>query len=147
MPRVSQFFFAAAIAFILWGVVSVRTTPSQEQSVAGAVVTETTEKSALSPDFSWKFNALDPGLPELVSERALFDPADDYWGLPREDGYDLVAGYCSACHSLRIVMQQQASRARWDELLTWMVEKQGMAEPPVSDREAMISYLSGSFGE
>ena len=75
-----------------------------------------------------------------------FDPNDDYWGLPRSEGAETVAAYCSACHSLQIVMTQRQNRDGWDYLLTWMSEKQGMAEPPSDMREEMLNYLAREFG-
>lgn len=76
-----------------------------------------------------------------------FDPTDDYWGLPRSDGVDLVAGYCGPCHSLAIVMQQRQSTEGWTYLLNWMEKKQGMAPLPGDDRAAILTYLAREFGE
>ena len=101
---------------------------------------------AASPDFAPAFNALDPSFDIAAATASAFDPADDYFGLPREGAYELVYGFCGSCHSLRIVMQQRATSARWDELLEWMVEKQGMAEPAPEDRSAMLAYLAKHFG-
>ncbi len=75
-----------------------------------------------------------------------FDPADDYWGLPRSEGHETVAAYCAACHSLQIVMAQRQSREGWDYLLTWMVDKQGMAAPAPEMRDEMLVYLTREFG-
>jgi hypothetical protein len=44
-------------------------------------------------------------------------------------------------------MQQRASETRWRELMQWMVDKQGMADPPADDRETMIAYLSETYGQ
>jgi len=94
------------------------------------------------------YSALDP-LTQLNNAQGetLFDPQDNYWGLPRSAGYEEVAAYCTACHSLRIVMQQRQPREGWNYLLTWMTEKQGMAPPPTADREILLDYLSQHFGE
>ncbi len=75
-----------------------------------------------------------------------FDPADDYWGLPRSNGFETVAGYCGACHSLAIVMQQNQNEDGWNYLLNWMADKQGMAPPPTEMRTEIISYLTREFG-
>ena len=53
---------------------------------------------------------------------------------------------CGACHSLRLVQQQGLSRERWDELLAWMVEEQGMAELPAAERELVLDYLAEHYG-
>ena len=76
-----------------------------------------------------------------------FDPTDDYWGLPRSEGVEIVSGLCGACHSLAIVMQQRQSKEGWNYLLDWMVEKQGMA--PIADEmhDDIITYLSREFGQ
>lgn len=90
--------------------------------------------SPLSADFS---STADPQ----------FDPTDDYWGLPRNDGVDLVAGYCGSCHSLAIVMQQRQTADGWTYLLDWMEEKQGMPPLAGDDRAAILSYLTREFGD
>lgn len=150
-PAVSLFFFIAAFAVLAYGVYATRKPPpSAEHTKAGTVAASAQEPAPKSdipfPDFTWRFNALDPGIVTTSTPVASFNPADDYWGLPRDDGVDLVAGYCAACHSLRIVMQQHATETRWRELMDWMIEKQGMAPPPDDDLETIVRYLSEHFG-
>jgi hypothetical protein len=58
----------------------------------------------------------------------------------------LVDQNCTACHSIRIVMQQHATEERWDHLLTWMVEEQGMWEMPEEERATVLAYLTEHFG-
>lgn len=77
--------------------------------------------------------------------QTLFDPSDDYWGLPRSPGHEWTSAYCVACHSLQIVMQQRQTREGWDYLLTWMVEKQGMAPLPDDTRAEVLDYLVREF--
>ena len=74
-----------------------------------------------------------------------FDPADDYWGLPRTEGVDLVAGLCSSCHSLEIVMQQRMTPDRWDYTLNWMIEKQGMVRLDEAQYDTVYAYLTAHF--
>ncbi len=81
-----------------------------------------------------------------ASLSSAFDPADDYWGLPRSAGVETVSAYCAACHSLQIVMQQRQTREGWDYLLTWMVEMQGMAAPAPETRAEILDYLTREFG-
>lgn len=82
----------------------------------------------------------------LEGSRPMFDPDDEYWGLPRTGAYDLVDLSCSSCHTLQIVMQQRATPERWNYMLDWMVEKQGMAVLPEDERAAILEYLSTHFG-
>lgn len=100
------------------------------------------------PNFHDGFYALAPMLSNAPSGATSikFDPQDEYWGLPREPGYEEVEGYCSACHSLEIVMQQHVPPERWVELLVWMQEKQGMPEPTSEDYILILNYLQANFG-
>lgn len=101
-----------------------------------------------APAYSAGFNVLDPSLSTNANAvSSLFDPADDYWGLPRDDAatFELVDAYCSACHSLSIVMQQHATQQRWVELLVWMEKKQGMFPLPKDEKAAILEYLSEHF--
>jgi len=94
------------------------------------------------------YAALNPYTDIAASTTAsVFDPNDENWGLPRSAGVDSVATWCSACHTLQIVMQQRQSRDGWDYLLHWMVDKQGMAEPPAETRAEILDYLSREFSE
>lgn len=70
---------------------------------------------------------------------------DAYGGLPAGEGRDLVYGTCTACHSTAIIRQQGMTRTAWDRTLTWMVEKQGMPDPPPDMRAAILDYLSEQF--
>ena len=100
-----------------------------------------------APSYETYFNALDPSYEVAAIGSSLFDPADDYWGLPRDQAgaYELVDAYCGACHSLSIVMQQRATPERWAELLTWMEDKQGMAAMPPEDHAQVLDYLGTHF--
>jgi hypothetical protein len=106
--------------------------------------------------FEPTYAALEPGAAEaIIAEtgtqpappHAAFDLNDDYWGLPRNPGYETVAAHCSSCHSLQLVMQQSRNERRWDELIEWMITTQNMARPPEEDRQVMVAYLARNFGE
>lgn len=101
-----------------------------------------------TPDYSDGFYALAPALSNAAGEATTtkFDPEDDYWGLPRSPGYEEIDMYCTSCHSLEIVMQQNLSHERWSELLTWMQEKQGMMPPEPADLDLLLTYLASEFG-
>ncbi|PQO23965.1 hypothetical protein C2I36_05025 [Rhodobacteraceae bacterium WD3A24] len=72
--------------------------------------------------------------------------AYEFAPLPPGEGAEEVYYNCRACHSLRIVVQQGLSRDVWDEVLTWMVEKQGMYEMPAETRETVLDYLAENIG-
>lgn len=67
-------------------------------------------------------------------------------GMPPGPGRDEVHAICSACHSINLVNQQRLSRQRWDQLLDWMVEKQGMPEPDPAERALILDYLELAYG-
>lgn len=147
-PAVSILFFAAVPAMLAAGVFSARA-PAPPASAARETPAHGAGAQTLAPpeiDFYPAYLALDPAAPmNEAGANAVFNPADPYGGLPQTEGYDLVAAYCSACHSLRVVMQQRPTPRRWDELLDWMVEKQGMAEPDPETRAAIRAYLVRHF--
>jgi hypothetical protein len=119
----------------------------QSHATAGAPAEEMAQAWHGDINYMPAYAALNPyaALSETAAASA-FDPGDDYWGLPRSEGYETVAAWCGACHTLQIVMQQRQPRDGWDYLLHWMVEKQGMAEPPADMRAEMLDYLSKEFG-
>lgn len=71
---------------------------------------------------------------------------DDYEGLPPGEGRDEVFGYCSACHSIRLVTQQGLTRADWGEVLVYMVEEHEMAELEPEDEKLVLDYLARFYG-
>lgn len=96
--------------------------------------------------FKDHYNALDPRLKRSgITRGSMFNAADDYWGLPRTPGYEEVASNCAACHSLSIVMQQHVTADRWDYLLKWMVDKQGMMAMEPEDDILVRAYLNKHF--
>jgi len=96
--------------------------------------------------FKDQYNALDPRLKRSgITRGSMFNAADDYWGLPRTPGYEEVASNCAACHSLAIVMQQHVTAERWDYLLKWMVDKQGMMAMEPEDEILVRAYLNKHF--
>ncbi len=86
---------------------------------------------------------LAPGATAVAAAAATADYGEDW---PTGAGADLTGKTCSVCHSLAIVKQQGLSRERWDKLLGWMVEEQGMTEPSADQRTEILDYLSAHFG-
>ena len=83
----------------------------------------------------------------LVSPAGRATAQDDLGGLPAAPGQEEVFYLCDACHSIRLVTQQRLSRQRWDQLLDWMVEEQGMAELHPEDRGLILDYLTTYYGQ
>jgi cytochrome c len=75
-------------------------------------------------------------------------PAEDQFGSdwPQGEGREITGYACNLCHSLAIVKQQGLPRRRWDQLLVWMVEEQGMKPLPEDQRTLVLDYLAAHFG-
>ena len=101
-----------------------------------------------APQFVDRYNALEVRLIDLEQSTTVSIERDDLWGLPVDPNgaYEKVGIYCGGCHSLDIVVQQHASRRRWEELPVWMQEKQGMPPLQPSDETAILDYLAAEFG-
>jgi len=69
----------------------------------------------------------------------------DYGVLVEAKGVELTYAICTGCHSEMIVAQQGLTRERWDKLLVWMVEEQGMVDLPKPERETILDYLSTHY--
>jgi mono/diheme cytochrome c family protein len=72
--------------------------------------------------------------------------AQDPDQLAEGEGRNLVAAICSGCHSLQLVTQQGMPRKKWDQLLDWMVEQQGMPQLDPSTEAAILDYLDAHYG-
>ena len=62
--------------------------------------------------------------------------------LPEGMGRDETFYSCTACHGFAIVVQQGMSRQRWDDTISYMTERHGMAPLEGADRELVLDYLS-----
>ena len=80
-----------------------------------------------------------------LAAAAAADEAPRFGVLKDSPGAALVYGFCGVCHSERIIAQQGLPREEWDELLTWMSEEHGMAEPPPKLRTQMLDYLAAHY--
>ena len=82
----------------------------------------------------------------LVAVLAASDAADadedEFGGLPPGAGQEDVYYICSACHSIRLVVQQRLDRASWDETLDDMVTDEAMPELEAAERAVVLDYLA-----
>ena len=159
-PYLSILFFVAAGILFVYGVFGGSAIPfgASEPEDATAVSPAEARSRRIAafarswpkePSYETVFRALETtpvSTPMSAGPVINFDPDDDYWGLPRDEGYELVSAYCAGCHSLQIVMQQRASVARWRYLLNWMVTEQNMAPLTTPDEAVVLAYLVRNFG-
>lgn len=62
-------------------------------------------------------------------------------------GVEETFGYCTACHSEMIVVQQGKTRKHWDDLFQWMVAEQAMFPIEEPDRSIILDYLAEHYNE
>lgn len=65
-------------------------------------------------------------------------------GLIYAEGFDLVRGTCTACHSAKLVTQNRATRAGWEEMIRWMQAKQGLWDLGANE-PAILDYLATNY--
>ena len=66
-------------------------------------------------------------------------------GIPRTEGWVLVASRCVICHSVEIAVQQRQGPLGWGEIIDRMVTY-GMPLQP-EERAALVSYLVRHYGD
>src|SRR5690606_8715997 len=70
------------------------------------------------------------------------DTADVPENLPDGPNREEIFWFCTACHSSELIRRQGLSRDRWDDVLTWMTERHGMAPLDGAERDKYLDYLS-----
>ena len=70
------------------------------------------------------------------------DVADVPENLPEGAAREEVFWFCTACHSSALMARQGLSRDRWDDLLTWMTDRHGMAPLEGAERDKFLDYLA-----
>jgi cytochrome c len=85
-------------------------------------------------------------LAAVVALAAAGATAQEFEGLASGPGQEDVFYACSGCHSTQIVQQQGLTRDRWDELLVWMAEDQGMPPLEPEARVRVLDYLADNYG-
>lgn len=70
-------------------------------------------------------------------------PADSIHpsGLVYAEGFPLVRGNCTTCHSAKLITQNRATRAGWKAMIRWMQETQGLHDLE-DDEPAILDYLA-----
>ena len=106
----------------------------------------------VNPDFS-KILDTQPEAPktEIASTAAPSAPSEDVVngihvpsGLIADDGYELVMGTCGACHSLKLVTQNRATKQGWLDMIRWMQETQKLWDLG-DNEEKILNYLAKNY--
>lgn len=82
----------------------------------------------------------------VVIENTEFEKSgiDKNSGLIIDDGYEIVNGTCSACHSISLVTQNSATREGWKDLIVWMQETQKLWDLGENE-ELILDYLEKNY--
>jgi hypothetical protein len=65
-------------------------------------------------------------------------------GLIYAEGFDIVRGTCTACHSAKLVTQNRATREGWEQMIRWMQETQGLWDLGKNE-DAILTYLAQNY--
>ena len=57
----------------------------------------------------------------------------------------LVFAQCSGCHSIKLVIQNRASRTGWKNMIEWMQETQNLWDLGTNE-DKILDYLSTNYG-
>lgn len=86
------------------------------------------------------------GLIILATSTGQIAHAGEFGHLVDGKGAEETYYACTGCHSDMLVAQQGLSRERWNELIDWMIDEQGMPEIESEERELILEYLSTNYG-
>lgn len=65
-------------------------------------------------------------------------------GLVYAEGFDIVRGTCTACHSAKLVTQNRATREGWTEMIRWMQASQGLWDLGANE-PVILNYLATNY--
>ena len=65
-------------------------------------------------------------------------------GLKFDIGYDVVAAQCGACHSLKLVTQNKATKEGWEGIIDWMQETQNLWDLGAKE-DTILAYLAKNY--
>ena len=84
----------------------------------------------------------------LVAEREDWDKVENgihvQTGLVYGDGFEIVRGTCTACHSAKLVTQNRATRQGWKDMIVWMQETQGLWDLGANE-PVILDYLARHY--
>lgn len=65
-------------------------------------------------------------------------------GLIFAEGFEVVRGNCTGCHSAKLITQNLASRDGWEEMIRWMQAKQGLWDLGKNE-PIILDYLAKNY--
>jgi len=65
-------------------------------------------------------------------------------GLIADDDYQLVVSNCISCHSSKLITQNRATKAGWQNMIRWMQETQNLWDLGENE-EKIVAYLAKNY--
>ena len=65
-------------------------------------------------------------------------------GLIFAEGFEIVRGTCTACHSAKLVTQNRATRDGWEQMIRWMQKTQGLWDLGANE-PIILDYLAANY--
>ncbi len=65
-------------------------------------------------------------------------------GLVAAEGWEVVRGTCTACHSAQLVTQNRATREGWASMIAWMQQTQGLWDLGAQE-DIILDYLATNY--
>lgn len=72
----------------------------------------------------------------------IIDPSS---GLIVDGDFEIVKGYCSACHSTKLITQAGKTREGWIESIRWMQKNHGLWDLGPTE-PGVLDYLAKNYG-
>jgi hypothetical protein len=71
--------------------------------------------------------------------------AEEITSLPEGAGREETFYGCTSCHGVELIRRQSLNRDGWEDMITLMVARHGMPEPPTDERRLIVDYLAQHF--
>lgn len=80
-----------------------------------------------------------------AQDKAAAPKIDPESGLIVEGNFEIVKGYCSACHSTKLITQAGKTREGWIESIRWMQKNHGLWDLGPTE-PGVLDYLAKNYG-
>jgi hypothetical protein len=97
---------------------------------------KTTTEAVQPPDLNQDF---DP------SEYTIIDGVEQESGFIVDDHWEMTMLTCTACHSGKLVTQNNATREDWEKMIRWMQKTQGLWDLGEQEKP-ILDYLAKNYG-
>ena len=108
--------------------------------LAGDAVTEMLRPRTVLEQRAYRPGSGGGGAPE----EKVTDGIHDATGLVFAEGFQVVRGNCTGCHSAKLITQNRATAAGWTQMIRWMEATQGLHDLG-DDEGVIVGYLAKHY--